>query len=96
MDNRNTLPLSQLVAAMESTTNLEETPVLRAPKAGTVKRGRPVDTTGSTTIGKARQIMRDNPSYTSKELREAIITKTGCSAQVAASYISKIRRSQIS
>lgn len=54
-------------------------------------KGRPLDTAGVTTMGKAREIYAANPSYTNVQLRDAVIAATGCKKPVAATYASKVR-----
>jgi len=77
----------------EPTTVVELATVVKAPKKAvrTGIKGRPLDTDGSTTMGRARQIFAQNPSLTNIQLRDEIMTATGCKKSVAATYASKVR-----
>lgn len=82
-------------------TNTETTTVAEATKVVKVKKvvrtgikGRPLDTAGATTMGRARLIFAQNPAMTNIQLRDAIMTETGCKKSVAATYASKVRNPQ--
>lgn len=79
----------------EPTTVAETAPVVKVKKAvRTGIKGRPLDTAGTTTMGRARNIYAQNPSMTNIQLRDAIMEQTGCKKSVAATYASKVRNPQ--
>jgi hypothetical protein len=86
---------SQEVTATESTETstvaqvVAEVKPVKAIRKGI--KGRPLDTTGATTMGKAREIYAANPTFTNVQLRDAVIAATGCKKPVAATYASKVR-----
>jgi hypothetical protein len=81
-------PLSSLSSLME----LDAKPAKPTRRSFTGKRGRPRDLTGITTMGKARLIYQENPTYTTTQLRDAIMAQTGCKHSVAATYASKVKK----
>ena len=85
-------PVDAEPADTATSTVAESTPAVKAAK--TVRKGikgRPLDTAGVTTMGKAREIYAANPSYSYVQLRDAVMTATGCKKAVAATYASKVR-----
>jgi hypothetical protein len=72
-----------------------ETIVTAAPAAVTVARkgaGRKVDTTGKTSLGRARIIYAENPGLTIKELKKLFESDIGVSPAVAQTYASLVRK----
>ena len=81
-------------------TESTETPVtaamndgIKAVKAG---RGRKLDTSGKTALGKARMIHATNPTLGTKELKELLFKELnptfGTTMQVAQTYVSLLRK----
>lgn len=85
-------------ATSTDTVTTKPTTVAEATKPVKVKKvvrtgvkGRPLDTAGVTTMGRARNIFAADPSMTNIQLRDAIMAETGCKKSVAATYASKVR-----
>lgn len=90
--------LATVVQPQEAATNDLSPNVTDAVETVKVKKvvrtgikGRPLDNDGSTTMGRARLIFVENPTFTNIQLRDAIMDKTGCKKSVAATYASKVR-----
>ena len=77
------------VAATVSVPTVVVNPTVKGATPGRV--GRPVDNSGKTGMGKARMIFAANPSFSSGELRDAIMAQVGCRKNVASTYASKLR-----
>lgn len=54
--------------------------------------GRKVDTTGKTSLGRARIIYAENPGLTIKELKQKFVDDIGVTSAVAQTYASLVRK----
>jgi hypothetical protein len=72
-----------------------ETVVTAVPVVPAVARkgaGRKVDTTGKTSLGRARIIYAENPGLTIKELKQKFVDDIGVTSAVAQTYASLVRK----
>ena len=65
------------------------TAVPAVPRKGA---GRKVDTTGKTSLGRARIIYAENPGLTIKELKQKFVDDIGVTSAVAQTYASLVRK----
>lgn len=69
-----------------------ETVVTAVPAVARKGAGRKVDTTGKTSLGRARIIYAENPGLTIKELKQKFVDDIGVTSAVAQTYASLVRK----